>query len=261
MSNDRYTFGDSDAAAHRLALLARAYEPSSARFLAEHAATKAVDLGCGPGFTTELLSRATGAEVTWGLDASEKMVGTARARFPGDALAFAAHDVTRAPYPLDGADVFYARYLFTHLASPRTVFEACAAAAAPGARFLVEDNCALESGDPLFAGYYARVQRLHAHYGQDMFVGDRLPDLAGPGWAMARFDRTRIELDGRVMAQLHAINVRQWRQDPYAIDAFDAGELDAMASALDGVAAGRRQAPVVVCTMGQAVFSALRGRP
>ena len=261
MSNDRYTFGDSDAAAHRLALLARAYEPSSLRFLAGHRVKRAVDLGCGPGFTTELVSGATGAEVTWGLDASERMVGAARARFPETALAFAAHDVTRAPYPLEGADVFYARYLFTHLASPRAVFDACAAAAAPGARFLVEDNCALESDDPLFAGYYARVRQLHAHYGQDMFVGERLPDLAGPGWALASFDRARIELDGRVMARLHAINVRNWRQDPYAVSAFDAAEIDAMAGALDEVAAGRREAPLVVCTMGQAVFTALRGTP
>jgi SAM-dependent methyltransferase len=224
---------------------------------------RAIDLGCGPGFTTDLLARTTGALETWGLDASERMVRFARARFPeGGSLCFAVHDVSRAPYPLAGADVFYTRYLFTHLASPRTVFDACAVAASPGARFLVEDNCALESEDPLFSSYYARVRRLQAHYGQDMFVGERLPEIAaGSAWTLARYERTRIELDGRVMAQLHAINVRTWRHDPYAASAFDASEIDAMAGALDQVAAGRRPAPLVVCTMGQAVFTAPRGTP
>src|SRR5205809_779798 len=54
-----YTFGDSQAAAERLALVARVFEPPSRRFLADAAAGAglagcdlAVDLGCGPGHST-----------------------------------------------------------------------------------------------------------------------------------------------------------------------------------------------------------------
>jgi trans-aconitate 2-methyltransferase len=259
---EHYTFGDNDAAADRLALLARAFEPSSARLLDRVRPSRpprAVDLGCGPGYTTALVHRTVGARDTWGLDASERLVSRARASVARDeshtAIAFAVHDVTESPFPVSEVEFFYARYLFTHLASPRSVFDACASAAAPDARFVIEDNCALESMDPLFANYYDRVKAMHAHYGQNMFIGERLPQLAADtAWTMERFERTRIELDGRVMARLHAINVRTWRLDPFAASTFDAQELDAMASALDDVAGGVRTAPNVTCLMGQAVL-------
>jgi trans-aconitate 2-methyltransferase len=268
---EHYTFGDNDAAADRLTLLARAFEPSSEALLERirpSRAPRVVDLGCGPGYTTSLLHRVLGARETWGLDASERLITRARAwagrreehqrgaaREIAGIVEFAVHDVTAAPFPVSGVDVFYARYLFTHLTRPRAVLDACAAAAAASSCLVIEDNCALESGDPLFAAYYERVRTMHAHYGQDMFIGNRLPEIAeGSPWAVDRFDRTSIALDGRVMAQLHAINVRTWRNDPFARGAFEAAEIDAMADALDDVASGVRDAPPVTCTMGQAVL-------
>ena len=215
-------------------------------------------LGSGPGYTTALLHRALGARETWGLDASERLVARARGAF-GERLTFAVHDVTRPPYPVSEVDIFYARYLFTHIASPASVLEAAAAAVAPGGTFVIEDNCALDSPDPLFADYYARVRAMHAHYGQNMFVGERLPEIAEKTpWKVERFERTRIHLDGRVMARLHAMNVSTWRRDPFAVSAFDVEEIDAMASALESIATGARIAPDVTCLMGQMVLRARR---
>jgi trans-aconitate methyltransferase len=255
MSN-RYTFGDNDAAADRLVLLARAFEPSSARFLERvpvQGAVRAVDLGSGPGYTTALLHGTLGVRETWGLDASERLVARGRATFTS--LTFAVHDITAAPYPVADVDAFYARYLFTHIATPAAVFDAAAAAASPGAVFAVEDNCALDSPDPLFADYYARVRAMHAHYGQNMFVGERLPEIAAKTrWTVERFERTRIDLDARVMARLHAINVSTWRHDPFAASAFEVADLDAMAAGLEAVARGERDAPQVTCVMGQMVL-------
>jgi trans-aconitate 2-methyltransferase len=256
---NHYTFGDNDAAADRLALLARAYEASSERALAKipfASRPRAVDLGCGPGYTTRLLHRATGARETWGLDASERLVARARAELDADAaIVFAVHDVTASPFPAADVDFFYARYLFTHLGSPRAALDACAAAAAPGARMLIEDNCALLSDDSLFQDYYDRVRTMHAHYGQDMFVGERIPEaVAGSPWTLARFDRTPIALDGRVMARLHAINVRTWRHDPFAAVTFDPAAIDAMTRELDAVVSGTRPAPPVTCIMAQALL-------
>jgi trans-aconitate 2-methyltransferase len=263
-----YTFGDTDAAADRLALLARAYEASSALVLAGipfPSPPRAVDLGCGPGYTTRLVHRATGARETWGLDASERLVARARVELDaegqagadgrGAGITFAVHDATASPFPVTGVDFFYARYLLTHLASPRAALDACAAAAAPGARLLVEDNCALLSEDPLLQGYYERVRAMHAHYGQDMFIGERLPAIAaGSPWTLARFDRTPVTLDGRIMARLHSINVRNWRHDPFATASFDPAEIDAMTSALDAVVSGARATTPVTCIMAQALL-------
>jgi|SRR3990172_2982211 len=54
-----YTFGDSDVAALRLRLLSETYAESSAALLASVVAPPggALDLGCGPGYTTELAAR------------------------------------------------------------------------------------------------------------------------------------------------------------------------------------------------------------
>jgi trans-aconitate 2-methyltransferase len=254
---DHYTYGDNDSAATRLALLARAYEPSSASLLeglARGAHRRAVDLGCGPGFTTDLVRRALGLAQAWGLDASEKLVAEARRRW-APACAFAAHDVTKAAYPVTGVDLFYARYLLTHLTSPVSVLIACAAAASPESTLVLEEGCGLASSDPLFVDYYARVQAMHRHYGQDLHVGLRLPEIVAEaeGWSVVRYERTPIVLEARVMARLHAINVRTWSRDPFAASAFDPADIARMTEALDAVAAGARDAPPVTCTMGQLV--------
>jgi SAM-dependent methyltransferase len=261
---DHYTFGDNDAAADRLAVLARAYEPSSARVLAGVALesrTLAVDLGCGPGYTTRLLHRVTDARETWGIDASDRLVARARHELDADgadarrAITFAVHDVTASPYPVAGVDFFYARYLMTHLASPRAALDACARAAAPGAGFLVEDNCALVSDDPLFQRYYEHVRAMHVHYGQDMFIGERLADIvSGSRWTITRFDRTPITLDGRVMARLHSINIGTWRHDAFAAAAFAPAAIDAMAGELDAVVSGARATTPVTCLMAQVLL-------
>ncbi len=252
-----YTFGDNDRAADRLELLARAFEPSTARLLEtvrEGRPGCAVDLGCGPGHTTELLDGVLGAVRTWGLDASERLVERARARV-GPRLSFAVHDVTRAPFPVGEIDVAFSRYVLTHIASPRDVLSACASAVRPGGYFVLEENCALESDDPLFARYYARIEAMQRHYGQDPWLGNRLPSLGAEGpWTVKRFERRRLEVDARVMARLHALNIRTWSRDPFAVSAFDARDIASMTAALDSVAAGAHASAPVLCIMGQAVL-------
>ncbi|HZU74432.1 MAG TPA: hypothetical protein VE990_16850, partial [Acidimicrobiales bacterium] len=57
-----YSFGDTDAAAERLALLDRVFDAPSGALLTEAAARGvglAVDLGCGPGHSTRRLAELT----------------------------------------------------------------------------------------------------------------------------------------------------------------------------------------------------------
>ena len=214
-----------------------------------------IDLGCGPGHTTELLQRTLEPGTTWGLDLSERLIERARACAPLGSLHFAVHDTTVAPYPVGDADVIYARYLLNHIADPRSVLAACATAMCRRGRLVLEENCALESPDPVFADYYRRVEAMQRHYGQDTYVGARLTGLAaGSAFALERFERTPLLLDARLMARLHAMNLRTWAQDPFAIRAFDSRELAAMTEALDAVAVGVRSAAPVTCIMGQAVL-------
>jgi trans-aconitate 2-methyltransferase len=260
MIKDHYTFGDSATAAERLGHLARAYEHSTARLLAEARgndvapATRALDLGCGPGHTTELVHEVIGARETWGVDVSPALIEHGRARAT-PTIHYMVHDVTITPFPVSDVDFAYARYLLNHVASPHSVLLACALAMRRGGQFVIEENCALESADALFVDYYERVALMQRHYGQDMFIGAQLPSLAaGTGFFVQRFERTRLVLEARTMALLHAMNLHTWSHDPFALMAFDARELAEMTRDFERIATGQREATPVLCTMGQAIL-------
>jgi SAM-dependent methyltransferase len=257
MSQSTYTFGDSDRAAARLELLAEVYEPTSRSFLGAWCPTAsetALDMGCGPGYTTYLLHEVGCARETWGLDASTRLVDLARARF-GPPLRFAVHDVTAPELPQSGFGIAYARFLLTHLASPQDVLRTVAGGCLPGGRMLLEETAALESPDATFATYYTHVRALQRHYGQDTFVGaalDRLP--GGTPWTLEHFELRRVTLNARAMAKLHVMNLETWSTDPFAVSAFDARLLASLGEALGAVATGERDAPPVSVLLGQAVL-------
>src|SRR5437588_6981532 len=77
----QYTFGDTDLAGRRLALVAEVFEPPS-RALLESSRLAGldiiVDLGCGPGFTARLVAEVCRPRRVIGLDRSDRFVETAR---------------------------------------------------------------------------------------------------------------------------------------------------------------------------------------
>lgn len=205
----RYTFGDGDVAALRLRLLAETYAPSSAALLAALGEVRGgvLDLGCGPGHTTELLAAALRPTWTVGLDRSARLVEAARARLP--ALRFLVHDVMAAPFPAAPAAVVYARFLLTHLSDPVAALRGWGGALAPGGRLVLEETASLESDHPAFRRYYALVEALQAHYGQGMRVGAELAALAAAaGLTPERSGVVVLELPPERMAALHALNLR-----------------------------------------------------
>src|ERR687897_688196 len=127
-----YTFGDDEPAVQRLALVSSAYELVSRSFLAEHSPAEvdvALDLGCGPGFSTRLLDDICAPRTLIGLDSSPQFLDKARARLP--AARFETHDVTVTPLPGAPARVIYARLLLAHLPDPLGVAERWRTALAP----------------------------------------------------------------------------------------------------------------------------------
>ena len=110
-----YTFGDDAGAVERLALVASAYEPTSRTFLNEHApqhAEVAIDLGCGPGFSTQLIDTVCAPRTLIGIDSSSEFIEVARPRLPS---TFLTHDVTTSRLPGAPAEVLYARLVLAYL--------------------------------------------------------------------------------------------------------------------------------------------------
>jgi trans-aconitate 2-methyltransferase len=259
-----YTFGDNDAAAERLELLARAFGPSSGAWLETLSLPRGlcvVDLGCGPGLTTALLAERLAPGRLCGIDQSERLIARAQGTPLATRARFLVHDVTREPFPVPPVDVLYARFLLTHLASPARVLTLWAHAAAPGGRLLLEEVAGLHSEHPAFRRYYEQVEALQAHYGQATYIGGQLHALArDTPWEIESKRLERIELSAHVMAQLHGLNLRTWALDAYAKTAFDQAELGQLARTFDAIVRGAA-APPVTCTMAQLALISRTYRP
>ncbi|MBX9246383.1 class I SAM-dependent methyltransferase [Actinotalea ferrariae] len=259
---DTYTFGDTPTAARRLALLAEVFDPPTRALLTAWSPSPvdhALDLGCGPGHTTALVHATSGARRTTGLERSAEHVARARAAAPAG-VEVVQHDVTVGPLPVAPAQLALSRFLLTHLAAPGAALATWVGALVPGGRLLAQETARLASADPVLGRYYALVDELQRHHGQALDIGSRLGDLAAavPGTEVVHAAVVPLRPSVPAMAALHAMNVRTWRTDPYAVTAFDPAELDDLTTALDVIAAGGRATADVELDLAEVVVE--RGR-
>jgi trans-aconitate 2-methyltransferase len=252
-----YTFGDGDLAAERLRLLAAAFAPSSRAFVARlgrEPVRVAIDLGCGPGYTTALVRDATGAAATIGLDSSPRFLARAW-RQASRGVAFAEHDVTRVPFPAPPADLIYGRFVVTHLPDARAAIAAWADALVPRGRLALEEVDSMTSDDPTLVRYYALVEAMQAARGQRTYVGRELAALApAESFVVERADTAPVTLPAPVAARLHALNFRTWRRDPFIVGNVAAAELDQLGESLEELASGARTAAPVRWKMAQVIL-------
>ncbi|MFE8645953.1 trans-aconitate 2-methyltransferase [Sphingomonas sp. NCPPB 2930] len=99
---------------------------------------RVVDLGCGPGNSTELLVRRFPAAQVLGIDTSEPMLASARARLPG--TAFAWGDIARwAPASAaEAPDLIYANAALQWVGDHLSLVPRLFAALAPGGVLAVQ---------------------------------------------------------------------------------------------------------------------------
>lgn len=247
-SKSKYTFGDSDQARERLGWLAIAYEPASRAFLTERTPQRpehAVDLGCGPGYTTELLHEVVSARATTGMDSSSRYVESATARAtPG--IRYVVHDVLRTPYPIAAADVIFCRHLLTHLGDPGAALQAFGALAKQGGLLLVQETEILESEHPVLSRYYECVSAMQAAHGQRTQIGAELEAACAGSPFRVEYSGVRIlAQDAQLMARLHRMNLGTWRTEPRATALFDQVLLDGLDEGLGRIESGVDAAPAV----------------
>jgi trans-aconitate 2-methyltransferase len=245
-----YTFGDNHEASRRLGRLAEVYEQETRSLLTCAGAVVggrfelAVDLGCGPGWSTQLIEVTLNPVRTVGLEASESFVAEARSNHPK--LEFFRHDVLVSPFPVQNPDFLFCRFLLTHFSSPRAALRCWARVSRPNAILAILENESLYSDHPALARYYEMVALMQGHYGQQLHIGALLDEvLEGTDWTVVQSESVTLEKPSPEMAQLHVANIRTWGKSGFAIAEFDRGELLQLEKDLALIASGAEKAGVI----------------
>lgn len=173
----RYTFGTDDPGARRLETIARFFNPLAARVIQQHLDDQprqsAVDLGCGPGFSTDMLAKASGCSKTYGLDSAIHFIKLAEARFPN--YTFILHDLTQIPFPVQ-ADVMYVRFVLSHLQHVVQTVNRWLTALKPGGMLFIDETETVESEVEVFQHYLAMNAGMIASQGACLWIGKTLAE-------------------------------------------------------------------------------------
>jgi trans-aconitate 2-methyltransferase len=242
----RYTFGDTEAAAARLAVVAEVFEEPIASLLSAidfGQIDLAVDLGCGPGYTTRLLGDVVKPQRLVGLDSSAAFLERAQARRPGN-TGWYCHDVTVVPFPTGSADLLHCRWVLAHVSDPEEVLLRWLGQLRPGGRLVLHEDEQIIADHPVLVFYDQMSSSLVAHRGGDLIVGRRLKELEPPPdvrWELNR--RYSHVIAGQTAARIFAMNFAVWRHDPWITDTYGREAVETMASDLaelqqSGTAAG-----------------------
>jgi trans-aconitate 2-methyltransferase len=131
----------------------------------------ATDLGCGPGFSTDMLYSAVKPSIICGIERSADYIQMAKEKYPG--YLFLNHDVSIAPLPVR-ADIMYCRFLLSHLKNIGEVINKWIEALLPGGMLFIDETEDVVTDVPVFRKYLEINQRLVGLQGASLYVGKEL---------------------------------------------------------------------------------------
>ncbi len=211
----RYTLGTDRTAARRLETLASFFNPLSQQFIQQYITApvkSALDLGCGPGFTTAMVAEATGCPNVCGMDSSARFLKAAASRFTR--CRFLKHDVSRTPFPVR-ADLIYARFLLTHLKNQTELVNRWVQQLNDNGMLLIEETDAIDTGIAVFNKYVQVTEGMIAAQGGFLYAG-RLLGSAHYNAEVICNAPVRIPVPNCICAAWYYPNtVSVWKRDAY----------------------------------------------
>lgn len=228
----KYTFGTGNEAASRLEEISKFFNPLASALLTQYIKNSpaiAVDIGCGPGFTTDMLYHALKPREIYGLDNSPVFLAMAKSRFPH--CRFIEHDITVAPFPVMG-NVMYARFILSHLPKPVKVIKNWVTQLKAGGIIVIEEVEAIETEIEVFKLYLSTNEALVATQGAHLFVGQ---ELAGKNYdAEILLDDCAIlpVADNLAATWFLPNTTTTWRQSEFVQNRLSPPEIENISNAL-----------------------------
>ena len=235
----QYQFGDTNLAAHRLEVLAGVYADSTRAFLRKTATNGprlALDLGCGPGFTTHLLADTVKCEQVVGLDSSEHFISLAK-NTGTDCVSFCTHDVTSVPFPVEASDLIFCRYLLSHLREPHVLVARWATQLRPKGLLLMEENEWIVTHNEVFALYLNIVDAMLEHQSAELYVGKTLNSLKDSDILGKKSSEVRkVRVPTRRAAGMFYLNIQTWKHQPFIRENYQASVIEDLQNDLEKLA-------------------------
>ncbi|GCE07500.1 class I SAM-dependent methyltransferase [Dictyobacter aurantiacus] len=234
-----YLFRDTDRAARRLQVLAEVYKPSSEAFLHDVVHTRpqlALDLGCGPGYTTHLLAETTGSARTIGLDSSRHFIELASGS-ASERISFLQHDVTQTPFPSGQADLLFCRMLLTHLKDARATIERWLTQLKPGGLLLIEEVNWIHTDRPIFRDYLAIVSAMLEQQRNQLYIGEQLDTYQPANNDVQRLlSRVyQLPVTSAHAATMFYLNVAAWKNHPFVQQHYPSDQIEQMEDELSAL--------------------------
>ena len=231
----RYTYGTTEAAANRLEEIAKFFNPLAHQFIRQHLSNptnSALDLGCGPGFTTDMLSKATGGLNVYGIDKSADFLKLATARFKH--CTFIEHDVTKTPLPVR-ADVMYLRFLFSHLKDVVELVNRWIAELQDNGIVFIEEVEDVTTEVPVFQKYLKINAGLIASQGANLYVGATLADGAYNAVVLCNECVTIPVANFKAATWFLPNTLTIWKEEKYILDNVTQAEREEIATAISRI--------------------------
>jgi trans-aconitate 2-methyltransferase len=224
-----YLFKDTDIAAQRLQVLADVFSSSSRAFMRDVVSTVpavAVDLGCGPGYTTHLLAETTRCTQAIGLDSSEHFISLAR-RNATEHISFVHHDVTQIPFPTGQSNLISCRMLLTHLRDPLAIIDLWGTQLCLHGLLLLEEVEWIQTEHSLFRVYLDIVAAMLEQQANRLYIGPLLDKMQVNNKLQRRVSRVyRLPVSTAQAATMFYLNIQSWKTQPFILQHYAANMIN-----------------------------------
>ncbi len=225
----QYQFGDTDIAAHRLKVVNDVFAESTRPFILDTVTNVphlAIDMGCGPGFTTHFLAELLQCDRIVGLDNSEHFISLAR-KTETQRVSFNLHDVTTVPFPAEPCDLLYCRFLLSHLQNPAALVATWVTQLRPKGLLLMEEVDWIRTENEVLVVYLDIVDAMLKHQSQELYVGRVVNRIEDTDTLKRKSSKLmHLPVTARDAAGMFYLNIQSWRHQPYVRENYSSSMIN-----------------------------------
>jgi SAM-dependent methyltransferase len=228
----RYTFGHTDTAAERLRRIANFFNPLAFNFIRENLGDRlyrVADLGCGPGYTTNMLATATASREVFGIDISGYFISLCKKIYPK--YNFLQADLTRWKTDLS-FDLLHCRFLLSHLSNIPALLQNWMSYLCSGGVLVIDELEDILTEVPVFKRYLEISDALIHSQGADLYIGKRLNHYLKDFKILTNYTETIAVEDSMAAGWFYPNTISIWMKEKYILNTVTETERSALSEDL-----------------------------